>query len=266
MSIYDDLTFYIILCVAAAMLGAVFGSFLNCAAWRITHGESFIKGHSRCPKCGHELKALDLIPIFSWIFLRGKCRYCKAVIPIRYPATEAIFSLITVLCLLRFDLTVTALVNFIFLCCLFCLTITDLEDQIIPNGCVIIPAAAWVIGALLPGMAWKDVGLHVLSGVVFGGGMLLISLIMDKVLKRDSMGGGDIKLFAVMGLYLGFVQSLFALILSCVLGLIFALVRKLVKKDSDRAFPFGPSIAVATAIMLFCGEWITGWYTGLLGL
>ena len=266
MSIYDDLTFYIFMVIAAAILGAVMGSFLNCAAWRIAHNESFLKGHSRCPKCGHQLKALDLIPILSWIFLRGKCRYCKSVIPVRYPATEALFSLITVLCLLRFDLTVTALVNFIFLCCLFCLSIVDLESQIIPDGCLIISAAAWVCGLPFTWAGWKFVGFHALAAVAFGGGLLVISLIMDKVLGRESMGGGDVKLFAVMGLYLGLVRSLFALIAACVIGLLFALLRKLFKKNAERQFPFGPSIALATAVMLFCGDWIAGWYKGLLGL
>lgn len=266
MSIYNDLTFYIFMIVITAVLGAVMGSFLNCAAWRIAHGESFIKGRSHCTVCGHELKALDLIPIFSWIFLRGKCRYCKTAIPLRYPASEALFSLAAVLCLLRFDLTVAALVNFVFLCCLFCLSLVDLETQIIPNGCVIIPAVAWIIGLPFDWYGWKYVGFHALAAFALGGGVLVLSLIMDKVLKRESMGGGDIKLLAVTGLYLGMVRSLFALIAACVFGLIFALLRRFRKRNSDKQFPFGPCIALAAAVMLFCGDWIAAWYKGLLGL
>ena len=103
----------------AVILGAVFGSFLNCAAWRIAHGESFLRGHSRCPSCGHELGARDLVPVLSWVFQRGRCRYCGVKISVRYPLTELAFALLTLLCLLRFDLSVLCLRNWIFLCCLF---------------------------------------------------------------------------------------------------------------------------------------------------
>ncbi len=105
MSIWIDRGVLIYCCVMAFALGAVFGSFLNCAAWRIAHGESFLRGHSRCPACGHALGLPDLVPIFSWLFQRGRCRYCGVKISVRYPLTELAFGLITLLCLLRFDLT-----------------------------------------------------------------------------------------------------------------------------------------------------------------
>ena len=249
-------------CVALA-LGAVFGSFLNCAAWRFTHNESVLKGRSHCPACGHTLTARELVPVFSWLFQGGKCRSCGAKIPLRYPLTELAFALITLLCMLRFDLTWLCLRNWIFLCCLFCLTLTDLDDYLIPDSCLIIAAAAWLLGALLMRTPWRSVFFGLLSGLLYGGGILAVSLIMDRVLGRDSLGGGDIKLFAVCGLYLGMIGTLFAVMLACVIGLLFAFFRKRSGKADRKEFPFGPSIALAAALMLFCGDPLVNWYLSL---
>ena len=264
MSIYDSRLILIYCCVLAGILGAVMGSFLNCAAWRIAHSESFIRGHSRCPSCGHSLGVLDLIPVLSWIFLGGKCRYCGKRVSFRYPATELFFALATVLCLLRFDLTVTCLCYWVFLCCLFCLSLVDLEAYIIPDGCLLIALGAWLLHLPFSGMTWKDIGMHALAGVVFCGGILLFSLLMDKLLHRESLGGGDVKLFGVVGLYLGFAGTLFAVMLSCFLGLIFALARRLSSGKSGQ-IPFGPSIAAAAAVILLYGSPLIAWYLGLIG-
>ena len=238
------------------------GSFLNCTAWRIAHNEPFYKGRSHCPSCGHTLGVLDLVPVFSYLFLRGKCRYCKTKISPRYLLTEIFMAALTVGCVLRFGLTPLCAVNFIFLCCLLTLSLVDLETMIIPNGALIVAAAAWVIYAPFSGLGWAGIGLHVLAAVVYGVGVLLLSLLMDKILKKESLGGGDVKLFFVMGLYLGLVQSLFAVMLSCVIGLVFALFTR--KKEEGR-FPFGPSIAAATAVMLFCGDLLSNAYLSLFG-
>ena len=145
MSIWESRSLLIYCGVVALLLGAVFGSFLNCAAWRISHGESVLRGRSHCPDCGHVLGAGDLVPILSWLFLRGRCRYCGKKSPARYPRTEAVFALLTLLCLLRFDLSWLCLRNWILLCCLFCLSLTDLECMIIPDVCLIIAAAGTVM-------------------------------------------------------------------------------------------------------------------------
>ena len=262
MSIYEYRPLLIWCAALAAVFGAVMGSFLNCAAWRIVHGESFVRGRSHCPACGHALGAAELIPVVSWVLQRGRCRWCGVKLSARYPLTELGFALLTVLCLLRFDLTALCLRNYVFLCCLFLLTLTDLEDMLIPDGCHVIAALAW-LAALPLGLfaGWRDVGLSLLAALVYGGGLLLISLVMDRVLKRDSLGGGDIKLFAVVALYLGFVGTLFALMLACLLGLAF---HALSRRGDSREFPFGPSIAVAAAAVLLYGAPLIEWYRGLL--
>ncbi len=266
MSVYDSpliLTYFIVL---AALLGAVLGSFLNCAAWRIAHGESFLKGRSHCPTCGHTLGVPDLFPVLSWCFLRGKCRYCGAKISVRYPLTELFFALVTTACLLRGDLTVLTLRNLVFLCCLFCLSLVDLEIYIIPDGCLLISLAVWLASLPFSCWDWQEIGLHLLSGIVVGGAILLLSLIMDRILCKDTMGGGDIKLFAVIGLYLGFIASLFAVVLACIFGLLFALIRRLLPGERDVQIPFGPSIAASAAFFLLFGEPVVAWYSHILSV
>lgn len=170
-----------------------------------------------------------------------------------------LFSILAVLCLIRFGLSVICLRNLILLGYLFCLSLTDLESYIIPDSCLIIASAAWV--AAIPFEFEKygtlmGIGIHVASAFVCGGSVLAIALLMDIVLKKESLGGGDIKLIAVMGLYLGMDASLFAMLISCIMGLIFVLIRKGIHPNIEDHFPFGPSIAVSIWIVLMYGDFL----------
>lgn len=261
MSIYEYRPLLVFCVAVAACFGAVAGSFLNCAAWRIVHGEPFVKGRSHCPHCGHVLTPPELVPVLSWLVQKGRCRQCGAKISVRYPLTELVFALATVLCLLRFDLTALCLRNLVFLGCLFLLTLTDLDAMIIPDGCHIAAVLAWLAALPFVGMGRSEIIAHLIAGAALGGGLLAISLAMDKIMGRDTMGGGDIKLMAVVGLYLGPIGALFTLVLACVIGLAFNALRR---GDGARAFPFGPSIAVAAAAMLLYGAPLVAWYRELL--
>ena len=260
MSIHDDNLLLIYCCTLAALLGAAFGSFLNCAAWRAVHGGSVLRGRSRCPDCGHVLGAADLVPVLSWLLLRGKCRWCGRPVPARYLLTELGFALVSVLCLLRFDLTAECLRNWVFLCCLYCLSLADLDGQIVPDGCLVIAALAWLAALPFLWSGWADAGLRLLAGAVYGGGLLVLSLAMDRLLGKETLGGGDVKLFAVIGLYLGLAGGLFALLLACVLGLIFAF---LTHRGPGAKLPFAPCISLAAAAMLLYGGPLVGWYLSL---
>ncbi|MBQ1411303.1 MAG: prepilin peptidase [Oscillospiraceae bacterium] len=262
-SIYQNTGLLAYSCTVAGVLGAVMGSFLNCAAGRMAKDEPFIKGRSHCPACGHVLETADLVPVFSWLFLKGKCRHCGVKISPRYLCTELLFAAISIVCLLYFDLTVLCLRNWVMLCCLFCLSLVDFESRIIPNGTLLFAAGAWVVAEPFLFENWTKTLAHVGTSLVISGGLLLISMVMDRVLKRESLGGGDVKLFAVVGLYLGLLSSMFMLILSCVLGLAVNLPRQ---KGSSEPFPFGPWIAIATAIMLFFGDKLVLWYLGIMGV
>ena len=269
MSIYDSQSLLIYCVIVAAIIGAVAGSFLNCAAWRITHGESFLTGRSHCTACGHVLGPLELIPVFSWVIQKGKCKSCGQKISVRYPLTELFFAAVTVICLLRFDLTVLCLRNFLFLCCLFLLTLTDLEDMIIPDGCHIAAVIIWAVAAPFLYSSWWNVLYSILAAVVYGGGLLAVSLLLDRILGRDSLGGGDIKLFAVIGLYLGMIGTLFTVMIACIVGLLVHAIMKAGSSKNDASqegaqFPFGPYIAFAAAIMLLFGEPLIRWYQSLL--
>ena len=257
MFIYESTPLLIYTCVLTTVFGAVMGSFLNCAAWRIAHKESVVKGRSHCPDCGHTLGVLDLFPVFSWIFLGGKCRYCKKPISARYPLTELFMGAMSLLCLLQEGLGLSFARDLFLLFCLFTLSLVDLEIYEIPDICLLLPAIAWLLTAPFLGYSIKTAGMHIAAGLVFGAAILALSILMDRILGKESMGGGDIKLFALMGLYLGFASSLFALLLSCLIGLVFVAIRK------NSKIPFGPSIALATWVMLLYGGGFVDWYLSL---
>ncbi len=257
--------------VLTAVFGLVFGSFLNCTAMRIARGEDFVKGRSHCMSCLHELSAVDLIPVLSYLFHRGRCKYCGAKVSIRYPITELSFMALSLgLYMGIFDISLGAVITFFkywFLTgCLFVIALTDLENFEIPDGALITGAVSWLIftaAELVLGIHdIKWVLHHLLAGLLIGGVMLLISLVMDKVLGRDSMGGGDIKLFSLLGLYLGYAGSYELVILSCIVGLLFAGARKVLSKPATKEFPFGPSIALSGYLLLIFGDMLTNWYFG----
>ncbi len=282
--------------IMTLILGAVFGSFLNCMAWRIVHGEKIWNGRSHCATCGHPLKAVDLVPVFSYLFLKGKCRYCGEKISPRYMVTEILSALWWLSCVLRFGLTVQTIRALAVICILFALSLVDLESYRIPNGFVIAlivvyavtfpfielgiggadgstlaaavlmtqsadgPTAVFVAGKT--GSALAALGpalLQSLGGaLLLGGGLLVISLLFEKVAGKEGLGGGDIKLFFAVGLYLGPLNGLLCLIISCVIGLLLvALMRK-------GKIPFGPAIAIGMMICLYWGDGAVNWYLSLL--
>ena len=262
--------------VLVVILGAVFGSFLNCTAMRLVRKEDFVRGRSRCPECGHELSAIELIPVVSYIIQGGRCRHCNKKISPRYIVSEIVFSLLSLGLYLKLVLCgetigaveITQFIrDWIFTGCLFLVSLTDLESFEIFDGTLIFGALNFLLFAVI----WIAMGsvsisflfLSVLTGLVTGAVMLAFSLIMDKALKKDSMGGGDIKLYALTGLYLGFFGAYELVLLSCILGLLYAGVRKLIKKEASKEFSFGPAIACAGYILLLSAEYITSWYLSI---
>ena len=248
--------------ILAFCFGTAFGSFMNCMAWRLVHGESVVKGRSHCADCGHPLGARDLIPVLSYLLLRGKFRYCGQKISPRYLAAELVCGAGWVCCILRWGLTPLALRNIILFCILLALSLTDLESMIIPDRFLIAALVNWAI--FLPFMEGGAVR-HLVSGLLgaaaLGGGMLCMTLLFDRLTGKESMGGGDIKLYFICGFYLGPAKGLLCLILSCILGLVTAAIGK---KGRSRPFPFGPSIAMALFICLLVGDALINWYLSLI--
>ncbi|MCC8024971.1 MAG: prepilin peptidase [Clostridium sp.] len=263
LQIHWTLTAYLI--TLTFLIGAAGGSFINCLSWRLVHGERVAKGRSHCTVCGHVLGVPDLVPVFSWIFLRGKCRYCKAPISSRYMWTEILMGVVAVSLLIRYDLSLKALFYLVFGFILLGESLTDLEVFEIPDGfhlaailwwCLYLPFSGGSVPARLTG------GL--LGGAVIAGGILLLTMIFDRILGKESMGGADIKLFFVTGLYLGLLGNLLNLIASCIMGLFFAALSSKARSGNEdpSLIPFGPAIAAGTWFCLLFGEGIITWYTG----
>lgn len=235
-------------------LGAVIGSFLNVCIYRIPLGESIVYPPSYCENCGYRLKSLDLVPIISYIFLAGRCRECSSKISIRHPIVEIITGVLFLFSFNRFRLTCDFLSALILISILIISTFTDIEHGIIPDK-VVIPGMA--AGFLINALSHPDKLLYYLLGFLLGGGFLLLLAVMS----HGGMGGGDIKLFAMIGLFFGMkltaLSLLLAFISGSIIGLIFIIFN--LKKPKD-TIPFGPFIALASIISLLFGGGIISWY------
>ncbi len=250
----------IYLSALAAVLGLVLGSALNCLAQRLAAGKKWSgTERSACPHCGHVLGPGELIPLVSWLVQGGKCRHCGAKISPRYPLTELLLAIIYLTVFQRFGLTWHTASVLVLVSCLFCLSLVDLDTQIIPDRFLVIPLVV-----RLAELALTDITAlpgAVLPGIVLGGGILVLSLVMDKVLKKDTMGGGDIKLLGLLGCFLSLPECLLLLILACLIGIVMAAV--LMKVDPETAFPFGPALSLAAWITLLIGQQTISWYLSL---
>lgn len=250
-----------------AVLGLCMGSFLNCMAWRMTHGESVLRGRSHCTSCGHALGPLDLVPVLSWAFSRGKCRYCGEHVSWRYPATELLCAIVYVSIWLVYGFTIETIELIGFASVLLVLSLTDLDTYIIPNATIIAAIAIRALYLVATGLLGTGDALTLARDSLIGGVVIVIpvyvlSIVMDRVLGRNSLGGGDVKLLFVAGLYFGWVQCMFLIIVACILGL---LLGAIVSRDS-KYIPFGPAIALACWLCMLVGGQAVSWYLGLVGL
>ena len=244
-------------CFVFSLFGLVFGSFCNCWAWRIVHGESVLRGRSHCALCNHELAAKDLVPLFSWLFLKGRCRYCQEKISPRYPLAELICALLFLSLFLRYGLSLECLRFIILFCILLVASLVDFDIMELPDGLMLAAAAASLLRLVSDPSSWKDI---LLGAFAISLPLLLISLIMDRILQKDTLGGGDIKLIAALGMNFGPVQTLFLIIVACLLGIVFAYCAK---KEKGMEFPFGPVISASAWITALFGSGFISWYLGL---
>ncbi|SHI69169.1 type 4 prepilin peptidase 1 Aspartic peptidase. MEROPS family A24A [Malonomonas rubra DSM 5091] len=241
------------------VLGAIFGSFLNVCIYRIPGGMSVVSPASRCPKCETKIRWYQNIPILSWFLLKGRCASCGVNISPRYALVEALNGLLFVLVLWFFGFSWTALIYALFVSLLVVITFIDLDHQIIPD-IISLPSIpiGFTCSFAIPWLSWLDS----LLGILLGGGLLLvIAWLYEILLKREGMGGGDIKLLAMIGAFLGW-KAIFPIIFFASLGgTLIGVPLMLIKgKDSRFALPFGPFLASASIIYLFWGEQIINWY------
>lgn len=252
--------------VLAFVLGAVFASFLGCMGWRICNGESVLKGRSHCDSCGHALTARDLIPIISYVKNKGRCAYCKAAIAPTNLYGEILLAAVFVLTTLRFDITFELVLMLFFVCILYLISITDIYEQIIPDSALLVAILIRILYfVLIEGFQWKGLLGLLIDGLAISLPLLILVLIMEKILKKEAMGGGDIKLLFVTGMYIGWAENLLAIFFACIIGIVVGMVQMKKQEDEEESvyFPFGPSIAVGAVISMLVGEQIIGAYLSL---
>lgn len=240
------------------LYGITFGSFFNVVGLRVPLKESIVRPPSHCTTCDRRLTLVDLVPVFSFIFLKGKCRGCGEKISAVYPLMELITGLLFAAAYLHFGFQLELVVSLLFISMLVILTVSDLKYMLIPNK-ILLPfgIAIFILRIFSPLTPWWDSML----GAAVGFGVLLLIAIVS----NGGMGGGDIKLFLVIGLVLGTIQTLFTLFLASLIGAIVGVIfLKRTKQGRKTPVPFGPSIAVAALIAYFYGAQLVGWYTGLL--
>lgn len=236
------------------LFGLTIGSFLNVCIFRIPQGISIIAPPSNCPQCSQRLRVLDLIPVISYLFLRGKCRYCGMPISLRYPLVELCCGVGFFVLYLQFGLTIQCLMAIVLFSGLVVCSLIDLDYQIIPDR---VNLVLFLAGFLLLSLQSTALLVNGLIGAVVGFGVLFLIAVASK----GGMGGGDVKLAAVLGLYLGWSNILLALFLSSLIGSIVGLTWAAIKrKNLKTALPFGPFLSIASMIVILWGQEILNWY------
>ena len=244
--------------------GLLIGSFLNVVIARLPEGRSLVHPGSACPGCGAAITWYDNVPVVSFVALRGRCRACAMTIPWRYPVVEAVTGALFGAAPLAFGATLHAVVACALLAALVAITMIDLERHIIPDVISLPGTLAGVLANLATGrVSWKESVI----GVVVGGGVFLtIALVGSWLAGQDAMGGGDIKLAAMLGAFLGWKVLLFSLFVSALGGgiLAAALMGSGLRGRKD-PLPFGPFLAAGGAVGLFWGERMVRWYLSGFG-
>lgn len=243
--------------VLFAVFGAVFGSFYNVVGLRIPKGESIVSPPSHCTSCQKRLTGIELIPVFSYLLQGGKCRSCKAKFSPVYLITEVVTAGLFAFAYYKLGLTWELVVALLFISLLVIINVTDIAYMLIPNKILLFFAPLLIIGRIL---APLDPIWDAVVGAVVGFSLLLLIAIVSK----GGMGGGDIKLFLLIGLVLGTIPTLLTLFLASLIGMFVGIVvLKLRGQGRKTPVPFGPSIAIAAIIVYFYGQQIIDAYIGL---
>jgi leader peptidase (prepilin peptidase) / N-methyltransferase len=238
--------------------GLIFGSFFNVVGLRVPKNESIVTPPSHCTVCDRRLTFKDLVPVFSFVFLKGKCRGCGTKINWIYPVMELTTGVLFAFAFWKIGLSFELIVTILFISMLVIITVSDLAYMLIPDKVLLFFGVLLIIArAFSPLDPWWDS----IIGAVGGFGILLLIAILSK----GGMGGGDIKLFAVLGLVLGIIPTLLTLFLAAFIGAIVGVIHlRRSKQGRKTPVPFGPSIALAAIIVYFYGTQMLDWYTNLL--
>lgn len=253
----------IIVGIFVFLFGLCIGSFLNVCIYRLPAGRSIVRPRSMCPKCGHRLTAADNIPLLSYAVLRGRCRSCGVRISLRYPLVELLSGIMAAAVLYEFGLTPSALIYYIFIAALIVITFIDLDHRIIPDVITLPGIPFFFLAALfLPEVSVRDS----VTGFLAGGGILfLVAWSYERLTGKEGMGGGDIKLLAMMGTLMGWKGVIFTIFVSSATGTLVGVPLMLLNRaDGKLALPYGPFLAAGGVVYLFFGPELIDWYFGIL--
>ena len=245
--------------IVSIIFGALIGSFLNVCIIRLPREESIITPGSHCPHCAKPVNFYDNIPVVSYLLLKGRCRYCKESISIQYPLVEGITALGSLALFVRFGPSLSYLFYFSFVAALIVITGIDLYHQIIPD---VISLPGLGVGLLASLVIPQINFLDSLIGALLGGGSLfIVATLYQWLFKREGMGGGDVKLLAMIGAFLGWKAVILTILLSSLIGSITGILIMVLRgKDFKYAIPFGPFLSFGAVIALFYQNEIIFWY------
>ncbi len=245
--------------IVSIIFGALIGSFLNVCIFRLPKEESIVWPGSHCPHCKNPIRFYDNIPLVSYILLKGRCRHCQSAISFQYPFVEGITALASLLLFMKFGLSASYFFYFLFVAALIVITVIDLYHQIIPD---VISLPGIIVGLIASIIIPQMTLFNSLTGVLLGGGSLfLVATIYQWLFKREGMGGGDVKLLAMIGAFLGWKAVILTILLGSLVGSITGIIIMIMKgKDFKYAIPFGPFLSFGAVIALFYQNEIIFWY------
>ncbi len=241
------------------VFGMVIGSFLNVCICRLPACQSVVHPRSSCPQCGHLIRAYDNIPVLSYLLLRGRCRDCAARISPRYPLVELLSGTFAAMTVIRFGVGWTALVVFLLIAALLVITFIDIDHRIIPDVISLPGIPLGLAASFGPGLVPP---LEALIGILAGGGSLfLVAWGYQIITKREGMGGGDIKLLAMLGAFIGWKGVLFTIFVASLTGTLAGVALMFQRREGMKlAVPFGPFLAVGAMAYVFIGPEVMHWY------
>lgn len=251
----SDLTFV----AAVGALGLFVGSFLNVCIYRLPLGRTVLWGRSFCPHCDRQIRAWENLPVISWLALGGRCAGCRAAISVQYPAIELVTAVIFAAGAWLYGPTLLLVARLIFACAMVVLFMIDLQYRLLPN---VITLPGIVVGlafsfVLPPGLRDALIGTVACSLMLFGMGELV-----SRVLGKEALGFGDVKMIAMMGAFLGWQMTLVALFLASFLGSVIGIGLVVITRNRDYQIPLGSFLAIGALAAAAVGQPLLDWYVG----
>lgn len=251
---FPVILFYIIV----FLYGIVIGSFLNVLIYRIPKKENLVTTRSHCMSCGYQLRWFDLIPLFSFLVLGGRCRKCKAKLSVQYPVIEALNGGLYLVICARYGLSIDSLLYCLLFSTLLALSVIDFRTYEIPTGFNYFILTLGLIRVATDFENWPEYAIGLVA-------VSLVLYVIYKVSKGAAIGGGDVRLMAATGLLLGWKRNLLAFLLGCIIGSVIHIARMKISK-ADHVLAMGPYLAAGVMLAALWGNEMINWYLGILGI